>query len=310
MGLSGRGLFSPPGALGTAGLNRFSPQSSPRRVELSHFRPPVQISPQVPLGLAGSVFSVTQVPWGLPRRNSSRLPGTFGTGGTRSFQPTKYAVDNRDSVTSAPPVFWALAGVSHSKPHGHSGSKYRSDSRDSISSAPQVPRKRLDSIVSAPRHPRDGWDSVISGPRVISAPRNPWDWRDQYFQLPQHPGDERDATIPGSRVPSVLAGLGHFSPPSTLWTNRDSVTSVPPVFWALAGVSHSKPHGHSGSDTRDSISSAPQVPRKRLDSIVSARRHPRDGWDSLISGPWVILAPRYPWDSRDQYFQLPKYPGD
>ena len=126
-----------------------------------------------------------------------------------------------------------------------------------------MPWKGLDSIVSAPRHPRDGWDSVISGPWSISAPRYPWNWRDQYFQLPKYLGDYRDAIIPGSQVPSGLAGLGHFSPPSTLWTDGDSVTSVPPVFWALAGLSNSKPHGHSGpryrSDSRDSICSAPQV---------------------------------------------------
>ena len=176
-----------------------------------------------------------------------------------------------------------------------------------------MPRDRLDSIVSARRHPRDGWGSVISGPRFSSAPTYPWDWRIQYFQLPKYPGDYRDATIPGSQVPSSLAGLGHFSRPCTLWTNRDSVTSVPPVFWALAGLSHSKTHGHSGSryrsDSWDSISSAPQVPWKRLDSIVLVPRYPRDGRDSVISGPRVILAPRYPWDWRDHYFQLSKYPG-
>ena len=86
LGLSGRGLFSPPGALGTAVLNRFSLQASPRRVRLSHFRPPGYFIPQARLGLAGSVFSVAQVPRGLASLNNSRLLGTFGTVGTQSFQ--------------------------------------------------------------------------------------------------------------------------------------------------------------------------------------------------------------------------------
>ena len=109
-GLSGRCLFSPPGALGTAGLNRFSPQASPRRVGLTHFRPVGHISPQVPLGLEGSVFSVAQVPRGLARRNSSRLPGTFGTRGTRSFQPPKYAVGKPGLGHLSPPGILGTGG--------------------------------------------------------------------------------------------------------------------------------------------------------------------------------------------------------
>ena len=100
-----------PGFLRTAGLNRFSPQASSRLAELSHFRPPGHISPQVPLGLAGSVFSAVQVPWGLARRNNSRLPGTFGTGGTRSFQPPKYAVDKPGLSHLSPPAILGTGGT-------------------------------------------------------------------------------------------------------------------------------------------------------------------------------------------------------
>ena len=165
-----------------------------------------------------------------------------------------------------------------------------------LSSAARVPWERLDSIISAPRHPRDGWDSVISGPRVISAPGTLGIGGIGILQMPRYPGDYRDSTIPGSQVPSGLAGLGHYGSPCTLWTDGDSVTSVPPPLWALARLSHAKPHGHSGSkyrsDSRDSIRSAPQVPWERLDSIVSAPRHPRDGRDSVISDPREISALR------------------
>ena len=88
-GLVGLNPSSPPGALGKAGLNRFSPQPFSGRAGISHFITPGFCSPQAPLGLAGSVFSVAQVTWGLVKLTNSSLPGTFGTGGTRSYPAPK-----------------------------------------------------------------------------------------------------------------------------------------------------------------------------------------------------------------------------
>ena len=148
-GLAGLNLFSPPGALGTAGLNRFSPQASSGRAVLIHFRPQGHFGPQARLGLARSVFSVAQVPWRLVRLSNSTLPGTFGTRGTRSFQPLMYAVDRRE-----PPQFpW-----------------YFRHWRDSVVSSPMV--------LKAPRTVR------TRGTRIVQPPRCPGNGRTQSFQPP------------------------------------------------------------------------------------------------------------------------------
>ena len=78
---------------------------------LGHFSPPGHISPQVALGLAGSVFSVAQVPWGLARRNNSRLPVNFGSGEIRSFQPPMYAVDKQGLSHLSPPGILGTGGT-------------------------------------------------------------------------------------------------------------------------------------------------------------------------------------------------------
>ena len=115
-GLAGLNLFSPPGALGTAGLNRFSPQASSGRAWLSHFRPPGYFSPQARLGLAGSVILVAQVPWGETQKVQVQVPS--GLSGLGHFGRPCTLWTDVDSVTSVPPVFCALAGLCHSKPHG------------------------------------------------------------------------------------------------------------------------------------------------------------------------------------------------
>ena len=111
VGTRGTRLCQSPSALGMAGLNRLSPQASPGRVGLSHFRPPGYFITQARLGLAGLVFSVAQVPWRLVRLSNSRLPGTFGTSGNRSFQPPMYAVDKPGLSHLSPPGILGTGGT-------------------------------------------------------------------------------------------------------------------------------------------------------------------------------------------------------
>ena len=158
-------------------------------MRLCHFRPPGHISPQVLLELAGSVFSVAQVRWGLARLSDSRLPGTFGTGGTRSFQPPKYAVDKPGLSHLSPPgilgtggtqsfkatwsfrlqVPFGLAGLNYFSspgtletvglnrfsPQAFSGRAGLSHFRPPGHFSPQVPLGLAGSVFSSPRYPGD-----------------------------------------------------------------------------------------------------------------------------------------------------------
>ena len=70
----------------------------------------MSFQPPGSLEVAESV-SVAQAPWGLERLSNSRLPATFVTSGTRSFQPPKYTVDRRGSSYFSSPGILGTGGT-------------------------------------------------------------------------------------------------------------------------------------------------------------------------------------------------------
>ena len=197
--ISGIYLVQPPRCPGNGWTQSFQPPGIFETGETQSFSPRVISSPQIPLGQAGSLFSIAQEPWRLERLNNSRLSAIFGTSGPRSSQLPKTLRTDGDAVTLAPPRYF-----------GHW--------QDSVIPSPMFLKapgtvgNHEIQFVDTPRCPGDGWAQSVQPSGILETGRT------QTFQPPE-----------SFQPPGTLGtgGISIFSCPGTLRTSETQQFQAP-----------------------------------------------------------------------------------